>query len=147
MKKKEIAPKKIEGPSVPRLEQLWRVRIETILGYDADDPTPKNFGQLKMLRQSLGDLSGEVIIWAVENWDDFASDAKIFAGLPSAPEFPHIGFLLTHHHVAVDLMYQQAKKKHEKSEADVSLISNIDKRLGLAKKQWEPANTIAKDQG
>jgi hypothetical protein len=48
-------------------------------------------------------LTSEVIDWALKNWLSFATKAAFEAGTGSWPAHPHIGFLLAHHGVALEL--------------------------------------------
>lgn len=65
--------------------------------------TGQQMGQLKQLRAYLGDDAKPLITFVVENWWKFASRAAASAGT-SFPADPHIGFLLKHHAVAVNLL-------------------------------------------
>jgi hypothetical protein len=86
--------------------------------------TPKQFGQLKLLRNILEDITLDVMLWAFENWTLFSLEAKRCAGLPCAPANPHIGFLLAHCDVAVNLMYKIAKNTNTVGAAE--FVKNVD---------------------
>jgi hypothetical protein len=60
--------------------------------------TGKQYGQLKKLRESLGDLTQHVIEWVLrpENWWQFSQQVRIEAKLHRVPVDPDLGFLLTH---------------------------------------------------
>jgi hypothetical protein len=103
MKTIEVPKQKSESHSVPALAVLWQSRIKTLFGGLQTPLTQKEFGQLKLLRKSLGDVTSEVVDWALNNWSSFASQAAAQAGTGVWPAHPHIGFLLTHHAVALEL--------------------------------------------
>ena len=78
--------------------------------------TQQECGQLKMLANTLGSRTNEVIVWAVENWINFARQAQSEAGLSAFPYEPRIGFLLMHCDVAVNRMHTIAKAKEIESD-------------------------------
>jgi hypothetical protein len=91
------------------LARAWQTHVRTLYGPTEKPLTPREIGQLRLLRKSLGTLTGQVIYWALNNWSNFSKVARAHAGLLSAPTAPHIGFLLAHHDVAVDLMNSEAE--------------------------------------
>jgi len=74
--------------------------------------TGRERGQLGHLQKYLGTETCRVISYALNNWDRFGSRASAAAGLGSWPPSPHIGFLLKHHEVAVNLMQSIAPAVH-----------------------------------
>jgi hypothetical protein len=114
--------------SVPFLAQMWQANMARMNGVVEQKPlTPRQFGQLKLLRNLLEDITWDVMLWALENWTRFSQEAKIRAGLPCAPADPHIGFLLAHHEVAVNLMYKIAKSTNTVGAAQ--FIKNVDRLI------------------
>jgi hypothetical protein len=83
---------------VVRLASLWQRRTGAKMLL-----SPKNLGQLKVLSKNLGEGAFELIDWAVPNWAEFTSKAKLAGGLLSTPASPHIGFLLRYYVTAVSL--------------------------------------------
>jgi hypothetical protein len=64
-----------------------------------------------MLANKTGALTAEVISHAVSNWSKFALQATSECGFSSWPEKPHIGFLLAHYDVVVNLMLEMPDYK------------------------------------
>jgi hypothetical protein len=122
--------------SVPALGRLWTRRVKSVSGGIEKPLTSREFGQLKLLSRALGDLTDEVITFAVDNWERVCLKARYDCGLPSNPVIPHIGFLLAHHSVVINLMYTNAKAKQTKSDAEISLIKRIDRLMEQEKKRW-----------
>lgn len=98
----EVPKQTSEGQSVPVLAALWQSRMETLFGVKKP-LTPKEFGQLKLLRKRLGDVTSKAIDLALNNWGSFATKAAVETGTGLWPVHPHIGFLLTHYAVALEL--------------------------------------------
>jgi len=134
-----------EHQPVLTLAILWRARLKTMFGIDKT-LTPKELGQLKLLRKSLGDVTSEAMDWALKNWQLFSHEARVQAGLSSAPVAPHIGFFLKHHAVAVNLMYSIAKNKTVKSTAEMCFISKIDHIVAEQKKKLQEEITAMSTQ-
>ena len=110
----EVTQQKSESQSVPVLAALWRSRIKTISAGVERPLTPKEFGQLKLLKQCLGSATRDVLDWALNNWSQFANKAACEAG--SCPTTPHIGFLLKHYVVAAKQLQSIADHKKQKEE-------------------------------
>ena len=93
------------------LEAHWYSCIALISGEHHSQLTQKERGQLKMLAKTVGfDNVKAVVEFAVSHWQKFALGAQLDAGLNHRPMEPHIGFLLTHQHVARKLMQSIAEK-------------------------------------
>jgi hypothetical protein len=86
------------------LASFWHAHIATLYPGYQKPRTAKEAGQLKHLRQYLGDQTEPVIAYAVKNWIKFGTRAAGIAGTGMFPGEPNIGFLLMHHAVAVNLM-------------------------------------------
>jgi hypothetical protein len=96
---------KRECPSIMFLAQSWNRSIKAICGVERP-LIAREFGQLKMLRHRLGEVTVEVISWTLDHWHSFSLLTRDEAGLPCAPPTPHIGFLLAHHDVARQMWVQ-----------------------------------------
>lgn len=123
----------IKPQSVPALAALWRIRIENVYGETPPPLTPKEFGQLKQLRGKLHELTWDVMHRVLDVWPRFSQEAKASAGLPSCPSKPHIGFLLAHCAVAVNLVYDLAKKSD--SPAAATFVKMVDHKIEEQKKE------------
>jgi hypothetical protein len=150
MKTDNVLTENTQGVSVPILAYYWKYHTTLMFPSVARPLTPKEFGQLKLLRKHLGDSTRLVLDWVLNNWSRFCSQAISSAGLSSAPATPHIGFLLAHCAVAVNLMYSLAKSKDAKTEADWLSISTLDDLFDRWKKffeqevkEWEQLNTTS----
>jgi hypothetical protein len=112
--------------SVPCLAVLWQTSIARLSVETEKKPlTPRQFGQLKLLRNGLGDITWAVIDWALNNWWWFSQAARACAGLPCAPATPHIGFLLAHYDVAVNRMVEIAKQTNTVGSAE--FLEQVDR--------------------
>ena len=132
----EISELSCKSPSVITLGNIWKVNVEIRYGV-TKALTPKEFGQLKNLREWLGSVTGDVVRWTINNWSLFANEAKADAGLPSFPLTPHIGFLLAHAATAVNLMHSTAKSKAVKSAADIRLIKMVEDSHERQEREYE----------
>src|SRR5580704_13340604 len=92
-------------PVVPFLAGWWNKCMEITYGAVPKPLTPKELGQLKLLRNSIEEVTPAVIGWVIKNWELFCRKAMSEAGLSTAPPKPHIGFLLAHHSAAIHLMH------------------------------------------
>jgi hypothetical protein len=132
-----VAKQKNDAQSVPILAMHWQSRVKQEFPSVETSLTARHFGQLKLLRRGLGSLTAEVIDWTVNNWWQFSHDAMWKAGLSSRSPTPHIGFLLKHYDVAVNLMYSIAKGTTAKSAADIAFISRVDEMMAEQENQWQ----------
>jgi hypothetical protein len=94
----------------------------------------KERGQLKMLANGLGPRTREVMAFAIEHWNRFAMTAASYAGLATYPERPHIGFLLAHYDVAVNILQSDARLAAVDKQAPSALASS---RLTVIKRSEE----------
>ncbi len=80
------------------LGSIWQQKMIANFGVAGRSVTPKELGQLKSLRLRLGDLTREVIEWAVEpvNWWHFCQQVRAESKIHLVPDYPHCGFLLGH---------------------------------------------------
>lgn len=102
MKAAEIL-KQFHAPSTGNLSSFWQSRCAVIFGGYQKAHTAKEKAQLKQLQVQLGDQAKPVIDYVLNHWNAFTTRAGIAAGC-SYPADPHIGFLLKHHAVAVNLL-------------------------------------------
>jgi hypothetical protein len=132
----QATKQKSVSSSVPALAGLWRSRVEAPFTF-TKPLTPREFGQLKTLRNRLGDLTGQVMEWALNNWGSFAPQAAIEAGSGQWPIHPHIGFLLVHHTVALKLQTIATSTGAHPSQASTTTGKVIDSSLGAKKANQE----------
>ena len=109
------------------LAALWQKRL-------ADNPrvsgrafTPKQYGQLKQLKDVLGDLTPFVIGWVLkpENWWKFSQQVRAEAKLYRVPDDPEIGFLLLHRNRALRII--RWEQRDSTDSADRQFCAEIDR--------------------
>lgn len=133
MKSYEAETNKSDKQPIIRLAFFWQSQVSIKMGVGSARPlTPKEMGQLKLLRQSLGDETINVIEWAVSNWASFSQQARAEAGLSCAPANPHVGFLLVHYPSAVNMMLKVVP------EQVAGVMAAYHKRMEELKLQYEP---------
>jgi hypothetical protein len=83
----------------------WKAKMALESGAFQHPLTAKEAGQLKQLSKYLGSVetTKATIDYVIDHWATFAHLAGNAAGLFTVPSEPHIGFLLKHHAVAVNL--------------------------------------------
>jgi hypothetical protein len=107
------------------LEVHWNSRLAMLSDSSWQKSlTQKERGQLKMLADKMGSQTREVIAYAVKNWSQFAEKSAGQCGLVTYPTQPHIGFLLAHHHVAMNMMHSAAM--HEKKKAEAKAVAELE---------------------
>ena len=89
------------------LGSLWQQKMASNYGVACPPLSPKQYGQLKYLRKSLGDLTQHVIETMLEpkNWFEFSQQVRVETKLFKTPDTPDIGFLLKYRNVAVKCMH------------------------------------------
>jgi hypothetical protein len=117
-----------ERQPVMRIAKVWQAWTAEVCGAAKRPFTPKELGQFKCLRRTLGHWTTFVMHWVINNWDSFAKKSKSAAGLDSAPLKPHIGFLLCHYNIAVGLMISAAKAKTEDAYFNANVLE-MDEEL------------------
>jgi hypothetical protein len=120
----------IKRPTVPFLAVTWH---KLTLGPSGDINkvlAPREYGQLKMLRNILEDVTVFVMVWVTSNWRVFTLRTVNSKGLLSAPNTPHIGFLLAHHAVAVNMMQETVPWQV------APLIARFNKEMEELRKTW-----------
>jgi hypothetical protein len=108
------------------LAVIWQERLQRNFGIEIQF-RGKEYGQLKKLRECLGDLTQHVIEWMLNpvNWWQFCQRVKAESGLLHVPsDFPHLGFLLKQHKRAVKIMRE--KLKNSTDPADISFCTKLD---------------------
>src|SRR5438067_6918380 len=95
-----------EHQPVRFLAGIWQQRMMANYGVVGRQLTPKELGQLKSLRKSLGDLTREVVEWMLNpvHWWQFCQQVRAELGLHHAPPHSHVGFLLAHHAIGLRVM-------------------------------------------
>jgi hypothetical protein len=108
------------------LGSIWQQKMIANFGVAERPMTEKEFGQLKALRLHLGDLTREVIEWAVEpvNWWHFCQQVRAESKIRLVPADPHVGFLLAHRGRALRVM----RSKLADSSAGADFIERLDRR-------------------
>ena len=114
-----------EHQPVRFLAGLWEQRMKNNFGVTTQ-LMPRELGQLKSLRQALGDLTREVIEWILDpvNWWHFCQQVRAESGLHHAPPEPHVGFLLAHNRIGLRVM----RSKLRNSIAGADFIQRLDQR-------------------
>ena len=80
--------------------------------------TGKEWGQLKTLKEYLGDITQDVIEWIVDpvNWFFFCQQIRADWKTNFVPNYPHIGFLLARRGSALRVMRSQLSNSGASSE-------------------------------
>jgi hypothetical protein len=66
--------------------------------------TPKEFGQLRCLKDRCGLDTQHVIEFVLHWWQEFTDCVRRLKAIESVPMLPHIGFLLKFYKIAVEMM-------------------------------------------
>lgn len=103
MKAKEILASHTQ-PINGNLGAYWKGLVAEVTGEHQHALTAKERGQLGHLSKYLGAETRQVMAYAVNSWWKFASEAGASAGT-GFPGSPHLGFLLAHYQVALDLLH------------------------------------------
>jgi hypothetical protein len=108
------------------LAGLWQKRLATTSGSAERQLTPKELGQLKMLKEALGELTRDVIAWMSDpvNWWHFCQQVCVESKVHTAPPVPHLGFLLAHYGIGLRLMRSGLRG----SPAPADFIQTLDQR-------------------
>jgi len=149
MKAHEILQAKEPSPH-GSLVAYWKSRCHTVSGEYQHHLTGQEGGQLKHLSKFLGEQTRPVIDYAVTNWWKFASLAALKAGLKTWPTAPHIGYLLKHYHVAVNLLIPLATASPIGAEEaapvqPIALAGVTSKKRGHLRSPEELAALLEKD--
>jgi hypothetical protein len=86
-----------QAHTVMRLAQTWTLVQEAPLH-------PKEFGQLKCLRDRCGPDTLPIIEYVMHWWPEFTDRVRQQTRFESVPPLPHVGFLLKFYMTAVAMM-------------------------------------------
>jgi hypothetical protein len=89
-------------PTVMRLGQTWMLVQERPL-------QPKEYGQLKVLRDRCGPDTEHIVRFVLHGWPDFTACVRRQTGFESVPFLPHVGFLLKFYRIAVAMWRTPAR--------------------------------------
>ena len=108
------------------LASLWQQGQARNFRVAAPPLLPKQWGQLKSLRELLGDLALHVVTWMLkpENWYAFAQQVGVERRFFRVPDYPDIGFLLEHRNVALKVI--RWKLRESTDEQDVIFCRRLD---------------------
>lgn len=113
--------------SVPAIAERWHCEIKSIYGEPPLPLTPKQYGQLKQLRDKLRELTWYVAGEVVRVWPQFTQRVETAKGLLCSPSKPHIGFLLAYYDIAVNLLHEVAQNSDSPCATDFAQM--VDKRI------------------
>jgi hypothetical protein len=86
-----------KAATVMLLAQTWTLVQEAPL-------RPKEYGQLRWLRDQCGPDTLPLIEWVLHGWPEFTDCVRQQTGIQSVPPLPHVGFLLKFYLIAVAMM-------------------------------------------
>ena len=126
------------------LSALWQSRIASKTGKAPNPLIPKEHGQLKRLKESLGmEKATQVIDFVINRWQEFGNRAKIAHDSAAVPDKPQIGFLLKYHAAALMMLTEtQAKQKVEDEKMKKAAQATIEKEVSVMKPQHKPMTLI-----
>ena len=84
-------------PTAMHLAQIWNLITESPL-------QPKQFGQLRILKDRCGPDTLPIIKWVLHGWPEFTDCVRQQTGYESVPPLPHGGFLLKFYKIAIAMM-------------------------------------------
>ena len=127
-------------PKKTKLEMHWNESLAKVSPGYQKALTNKERGQLKMLADQVGAQTSELIEFAIKRWVKFASHAYHQAGLHNYPSSPHIGFLLEHHGVAMNMLLESTAppKAVETFEKSAERIFHEQLAIEKAKPENQP---------
>jgi hypothetical protein len=105
---------------------IWQQRLANNPRVGGMCWTGKQYGQLKKLREALGDFTQHVVEWMLipENWWRFSQQVRTEGKLYRVPPDPNLGFLLAHRNRALKIMRWAL---HESTApADVTFVQKLD---------------------
>ena len=129
------------------LSAVWQNHLLKLHGPDCRMLIPKEHGQLKRLKESLGmKTATEVIEYAIQNWGTFGRKAAENVGSSTFPPKPCVGWLLKYQATAVTMLHEelqsiakkQAAEEQAKKEAQAKEAANSLQEL----KAKEPSTTL-----
>jgi hypothetical protein len=104
------------------LSAVWQNHLSKLHGPDCRMLIPKEHGQLRRLKESLGmNTATEVVEYAIQNWGTFGRKAAENVGSSTFPPKPCVGWLLKYQATAVTMLHGElqsiAKKQAEEEQA------------------------------
>jgi hypothetical protein len=107
------------------LGSIWQQQMKARFGVERP-LTPKEYGQLKTLRQRLGELTQPLIEWIVDpvNWWHFCQEVRAGWKTIFVPDYPDIDFLLGRRGVALRVMRAKLSNSSEGAE----FVKKVDER-------------------
>lgn len=124
------------SPVKGSLEAYWKKRVALVTEKTQYPLTAKERGQLAQLSKFVGQDVRLLIDYAITHWWKFAAEAGGGAGT-SFPGAPHIGFLLKHYPVAMNLLTLQVAPP-KPVVTPVQLIATV--------KEPEPVHTLTSQE-
>lgn len=108
------------------LASLWQQRMASNFRVAVPPLSSKEWGQLKNLREHLGDLTEHVVRWVLkpENWYGYSQQVRQERRFFRVPDYPDIGFLLAHRNVALKVMRWNLRESTD--EQDVLFCRRLD---------------------
>lgn len=117
------------------LSAFWLNRVAALWSIQ-HSLTPREHGQLKRMKESVGlETAKEVIEYVLNEWGGFVKRTEEIAGATALPAKPNVGFLLKYHSVALSTMFEEqqviAKKEAHKTQevVEVTEVKAIQKNL------------------
>jgi hypothetical protein len=111
------------------LAAIWEQCLAENFGIAGTHVSDKDqeMGQLKYLRNALGDLTQPIVEWMLkpENWCHFCQQVRAESGMHYAPPHPQIGFLLRHRGRALKIMRRALR--HSTTPADIAFCTKLDR--------------------
>ena len=118
-----------EDHPVRFLASIWQKRLASNPRVGGMCWRDQQYGQMKKLRESLGDLTQHVVEWMLmpENWWQFTQQVRTEAKLYRVPADPDLGFLLVHRNRARRIMRWALQGSTDS--ADIDFIEKRDQWL------------------
>jgi hypothetical protein len=111
--------------SVVKLVAFWQKYSALFSFIPQRNPSPKEVGQIKKLRERTGDETVHLMAWALDNWCQFTSQVQAIEKLTQIPANPNIGFLLKYWLIAAALLHLSAPSKIAKTMARLEHESSM----------------------
>lgn len=100
----------------------WQYHVAFLMESSPAPLSQKEAGQLKLIYRKVGPYAKQVVDYAINNWAKFTCQARLNKGLATSPEAPHIGFLLVHCDVAMNMMLSEKKITWEEVNAAMDVL-------------------------
>lgn len=109
-----------------KLATHWQNRMSEHLGQGVPSLTGQQVGQIKSLYFKAGMISRKMIDFTFDNWNSYTAYVMEATGIPTCPNVPHIGYLLTHREEAMALMVEMKIVPMDEVELALEVAQNID---------------------